>query len=139
MAALINNTTALMKESLVEEHSLILKGAIWLAQINPKQEKKLLCDALLEIEGEPLELPEAHHQVQLRAYQRETRLDEDSLDINDFLFQVCKAVEGALQPSILCNLKLRKLFFGVFEAFVKHEYERFKNQDSALLSEDADD
>ena len=51
VAALINNSSAEMKEFLVREHSLILRGAIWLSQINPKQEKKLLCEALLVCEG----------------------------------------------------------------------------------------
>lgn len=47
VAALLNNTTAEMKGKLVKHHSKILQGAIWLAQISPKEEKKLLCDRLL--------------------------------------------------------------------------------------------
>lgn len=59
VAALINNTTTEMKEKLVQKHSQVLQGAIWLAQLTPKQEKKLLCDELLTYIGEPVELPGA--------------------------------------------------------------------------------
>lgn len=84
VATLINSASPESQEKLVKQHMIILKGATWLAQLCPKLEKKLLCQKLLDSMDQILSLDRDGHLV--KAYQRDAKLDEDSLDINDFLF-----------------------------------------------------
>ena len=59
----------------------------------------------------------------IQAFQRDAKLDEDCLDINDFLFQICKAIQGALHPTILSQRSLKNQIFDVYHEFIAYEYD----------------
>lgn len=84
VSTLINTVSADQKNMVVNKHASILRGAVWLAQLSPKEEKKELVKRLLACMEQRLHLEKDDHLIQ--SYQRDTRLDEDCLDINDFLF-----------------------------------------------------
>ena len=78
--------------------------------------------SLLSSMNQTLSLDRDDHLIQ--AYQRDAKLDEDCLDINDFLFQVCKAIQGALHPTILSQNRLKSHVFDVFHEFIAYEFDR---------------
>jgi len=111
-----------MKEALVKRHASIMQGAIWLAQLRPKQEKKLLCLELADFLGETITDEGQDHLT--KAYIQDSRLDEDSLDINDFFYHICKSLAGSFKATILSSKSLNKEIFDVFHNFVKYEYDK---------------
>lgn len=55
------------------------------------------------------------------AYLRDTKLDEDYLEVKDYFYQLTKSLSGAL-GTILPLKELREPIFDVFYGFIRHEY-----------------
>ena len=54
-------------------------------------------------------------------YLRDTKLEEQYLEVKDFFYQLTKALSGAL-GTILPRKELREPIFNVFFGFIRHEY-----------------
>lgn len=44
----------------------------------------------------------------MKAYVQDAKLDEDSLDINDFFYHICKSIGGSLKSTILSHTSIKK-------------------------------
>ena len=60
------------------------------------------------------------------AFKDEICLEEQSLEINDFVFQMCRSLQDCLYPTILNSKELKSLLFDVFFNFLDFEHNYIK-------------